>query len=97
MYILIAKVCQRFGADNKRSTGGIVHRGLRYELVPVSMLISAVVSFRLVLKEVQLLILHPTKHTSVLIFYRGMSVSDGKAWSRAILIFFGLDPAPPSF
>ena len=97
MYVLIAKACQRFGADNKRSTGGIVHRGLRYELVPVSMLIFAAVAFRLVLKEGQLRILRPTKHTSVLIFHRVMSVSDGKAWSRAVLVFFGLDLAPPSF
>ena len=41
--------------------------------------------------------LRPTKHTSVLIFHRVLSVSDGKARSRAILVFFGLDPAPPSF
>ena len=34
-----------FGAGIKMSTGEIVHRGLRYELMPVSMLISAVVSF----------------------------------------------------
>ena len=42
-------------------------------------------------------ILRPTRHTSVLIFHRVMSVSDEKARSRAILVFFGLDPAPPSF
>ena len=33
----------------------------------------------------------------VLLFHRVMSVSDGKARSRAILVFFGLDSAPPSF
>ena len=78
-------------------TGEIVHRGLRYELMPVSMLISAAVTFCLLLKGVQLLILSPTRHTSVLLFHRAMSVRDGKARSRAILVFFGLDPAPPSF
>ena len=60
-------------------------------------MISAVASFCLVLKEVKLLILRSTKHTSVLIVYRVMSVSDIKARSRAILVFFGLEPAPPSF
>ena len=79
------------------STGEIVHRGLRYELMPVSMLISAAVSFRLLLKGVELLILSPTRHTGVLLFHRAMSVRDVKARSRAILVFFGLDPAPPSF
>ena len=38
------------------STGEIVHRGLRYELMPVSMLISAAVPFCLLLKGVELLI-----------------------------------------
>ena len=33
----------------------------------------------------------------VLLFQRAMSVRDGKARSRAILVFFGLDPAPASF
>ena len=33
----------------------------------------------------------------MLLFHRVMSVCDGKARSRAILVFFGLDPAPPSF
>ena len=33
----------------------------------------------------------------MLLFHREMSVRDGKARSRAILVFFGLDPAPPSF
>ena len=61
------------------------------------MLISAAVSFCLVLKEVKLLILRPTRHTSALLLHRVVSVSDGKARSRAILVFFGLDPAPPSF
>ena len=79
------------------STGEIVHHGLRYELMPVSMLISAAVSFCLLLKGVELLILSPTRHTGVLLFHRAMSVRDGKARSRAILVFFELDPAPPSF
>ena len=79
------------------STGEIVHRGLQYELIPVTMLISAAVSLCLVLKEVTLLILRPTSHTGALLFHRVMSVSDGKARSRAVLVFFGLDPAPPSF
>ena len=60
-------------------------------------LISAAVSLCLVLEEVKLLILRPTKHTSVLILHRVMSVSDGKARSGVILVFFGLDLAPPSF
>ena len=33
----------------------------------------------------------------MLLFHRAMSVRDGKARSRAIIVFFGLDPAPPSF
>ena len=61
------------------------------------MLISAAVSFCLLLKGVELLILCPTRHTGVLLFHRVMSVRDGKARSRAILVFFGLDPAFPSF
>ena len=61
------------------------------------MLISAAVSFCLLLKRVELLIFNPTRHTVVLLFHRAMSVRDGKARSRAILVFFGLDPAPPSF
>ena len=61
------------------------------------MMISAAVSSCLVLKDVELLILDPTKHTSVLILHRVISVSDRKARSRAILVLFGLDPAPPSF
>ena len=79
------------------STGEIVHRGPQYELTPVTRLISAAVSFCLVLKEVELLILRPTRHTGVLLFHKAMSVRDGKARSRAILVLFGLDPAPPSF
>ena len=78
------------------STGEIVHRGLRYESIPLSMLISAAVSLCLRLKGVELLILSPTRHTGVLLFHRAMSVRDGKARSRAILVLFGLDPAPPS-
>ena len=79
------------------STGVIIHRGLRYVSMPVSMLISAAVSFCLLLKGVELLILSPARHTGVLLFHRAISVRDGKARSRAILVFFGLDPAPPSF
>ena len=55
------------------STGEIVHRGLRYELMPVSMLISAAVSFCLLLKGVKLLILRPTRHTGALLFHRVVS------------------------
>ena len=33
----------------------------------------------------------------MLLFHRAMSVHDGKARSRAILVLFGRDPAPPSF
>ena len=61
------------------------------------MLISAAVPFCLLLKGVELLVLRPTRHTGALLFHRVVSVSDGKARSRAILVFFGLDPAPPSF
>ena len=87
-----------FGAGIKRSTGEIVHRGLWYELMPVSLLTSAPVSFCLVLKEVKLIILRPTRHTGALLFHRVMSVSDGKPRSvSTILVFFELDPAPPSF
>ena len=86
-----------FGAGIKMSTSEIVNRGLRYELMLVSTLISAAVSFCLLLKGVELLILSPTGHTGVLLFHRAMSVRGGKARSRAKLVFFGLDPAPPSF
>ena len=78
IYALLDKACQRFGAGMKRSTGEIVHRGLRHELMPVSMLISAAVTFCLLLKEVELLILRPTRHTGVLLFHRAMSARDGK-------------------
>ena len=77
MYCCFA-FCQRFGAGIEMSTGEIVHRGLRYELIPVSMLISAVVPFCLLLKEIELLILRPTRHTGALLFHRVVSVSDGK-------------------
>ena len=63
IYSLLDKARQRFGAGIKMPTGEIVHRGLRYELMPVSMLISAAVSFCLLLKGVELLILSPTRHT----------------------------------
>ena len=39
----------------------------------------------------------PDTAYGVLLFHRAMSVRDGNARSRAILVFFGLDPAPPSF
>ena len=60
------------------STGEIVHRGLRYELMPVSMLISAAFPFGLLLKEVELFIIRPTRHTGALLFHGVVSVSDGK-------------------
>ena len=75
----------------------MVRRGLRYESMPVSMLISAAVSFCLLLKGVELLVLSPTRHTGMLLFHRVMSVRDGKARSKATLVFFGLVPAPPGF
>ena len=81
----------RFGADIKMSTGEIVHRGLRYELMPVSMFVLSSA------EKIKLFILRPTRHTGVLLFHRAMSVRDGKARFRAILVFFRLDPAPPSF
>ena len=65
IYSLLDKVCQRFGAGIKMSTGEIVHRGLRYELMPVSMLISAAGSFCLLLKGEELLILSPTRRTGI--------------------------------
>ena len=61
------------------STGEIVHRGLRYELMPVSMLISAAVPFCLLLNEIELLILRPTRHTGALLFHRG---GVGKRWKN---------------
>ena len=66
------------GAGTKMSTGEIGHRGLRYELMPVSMLIFAAVPFCLLLKGVELLILRPTRHTGALLFHRVVSVSNGK-------------------
>ena len=80
------------------STGEIVHCGLRHESMPVSMLISVAVSFCLLLKKVKLLILRPTRHMGALLFHGVVSVSDGEPRSVSkILVFFGLDPAPPSF
>ena len=64
------------------STGETVHRGLPYEFMPVRMLISAAVSFCLLLKGVELLILRPTRHTGALLFPRVVSVSDGKTTER---------------
>ena len=49
-------------------------------------------------EKVKLLVLSPKRHTGALLFHRVMSVSDGKPRSvSTILVFFGLDPAPPSF
>ena len=46
----------------------------------------------------KLLILRPARHTEALLFHREMSVKDGKPRSvSTTLVFFGLDPAPPSF
>ena len=63
---MLDKTCQRFGAGIEMSTGEIVHRGLRYELIvhrglryelmPVSMLISTAVPYCLLLEGVELLI-----------------------------------------
>ena len=54
------------------STGEIVHRGLRYELRPVSMFVLSSA------EKIKLFILRPTRHTGVLLFHRAMSVRDGK-------------------
>ena len=67
---------------------------LRYELMPVSMLVSAAVSFCLLLKGVELLILCSTGHTGSLLFHRAMSVRDGKARSKTILYSSGLTLPP---
>ena len=79
---MLDKTCQRFGAGIKMATDEIAHRGLRYELMPVSMMISAAVPFCLllkgVLKGVELLILRPRRNTGALLFHRVVSVSDGK-------------------
>ena len=58
------------------STGEIVHRGLQYELMPVSMLISATVSFCLLLRGVELLILESDKA------YRRAAISQGDVGKR---------------
>ena len=76
--IMLDNACQKFGAGIKTATDEIVHRGLRYELMPVSMLISAAVPFCLLLEGVELLILRLTRHTGALLFHRVVSVSDGK-------------------
>ena len=78
---MVDKACERFGAGIKMSTGEIVHRGLRYELMPVSMLTSAAVSFCLVLKAVELLILRPTRHTGVLLISQG---NVGTRWKNTV-------------
>ena len=75
---MLDKACQRFGTGIEMSTGEIVHRGLRYELMPVSMLISAAVPFCLLLKGVELLIFTTDKASGALPFHRVVSVSDGK-------------------
>ena len=73
------------------ATGGIVHRGLRYELMPVSMLISAAVPFCLLLKGVELLILRPTRHTSAHVnFCRGSVLSTAE---RSRVTYFTTDKA----
>ena len=71
-----------FGAGIKMSTGEIVHRGLRYELMPVCMLISTAVSFCLLLKGVELLILSPTGHTGALLFHRVIAVKNPGVFLR---------------
>ena len=53
---MLDKTCQRFGAGIEMSASGIVHCGLRYELMPVSMLISTAVPYCLLLEGVELLI-----------------------------------------
>ena len=94
---MLDKACQRFGAGMKMSTGEVARRGLRYELMPVSMLISAAVSFCLLLKVVELFYVRQGMRARCC-FHKVMSVSDGKPRSvSTILVFFGLDPAPLSF
>ena len=89
--IMLDKACQRFGAGIRMATGGIVHRGLRYELMPVSMLISAAVPFCLLLKGVELLILRPTRHTSAHVnFCRGSVLSTAE---RSRVTYFTTDKA----
>ena len=73
------------------ATGEIVHRGLRYKLMPVSMLISAAVPFCILLKGVELLILRPTRHTSAHVnFCRGSVLSTAE---RSRVTYFTTDKA----
>ena len=92
------KACQRFGAGiknvygrNRSSWSAVrVDAGKHVGFCRGFVLSTA--------EKVKLFILRPTRHTGELLFYRAMSVSDGKPRSVSrILVFFGLDPAPPSF
>ena len=59
----------------KMSTVEIVHRGLRYELMPVSMFVLSSA------EKIKLFILRPTRHTDVLLFHRAMS---GTRWESTV-------------
>ena len=79
------------------SASGIVHCGLRYELMPVSMLISTAVPYCLLLEGVELLIFTTDRASGRAAVSQG---GVGKRWKNHecfILVFLGLDPAPPSF
>ena len=97
IYSLLDKACQRFGAGIKNVYGRNcsswsavrVDGGKHVDFCCGFVLSTA--------EKVKLLILRPTRHTGALLLHRAISVRDGKARSRAILVFFGLDPAPPSF
>ena len=61
------------------STGGIVHCGLRYELMPVSMLISTAVPYCLLLEGVELLIFTTDKASGRAAVSQG---GVGKRWKN---------------
>ena len=67
------------------STGGIVHCGLRYELMPVSMLISTAVPYCLLLKGVELLIFTTDKASGRAAVSQG---GVGKRWKKITECFY---------
>ena len=97
IYSVLDKACQRFGAGIKNIYG---RNRLSWSAVRVDAgkHVDFCRGFVLSTAEKSLLILRPTRHTGALLFHRVVSVSDGKPRSvSTILVFFGLDPAPPSF
>ena len=76
---MLDKTCQKFGAGIEMSTGGIVHCGLRYELMPVSMLISTAVPYCLLLEGVELLIFTTDKASGRAAVSQG---GVGKRWKN---------------